>query len=43
MILTDDMLALAFQYSDTELSYKLTDSDENALRISDAEPCNCSV
>ncbi len=35
MILTDDMLAVAFQYRDTELWNILTDSDVFAFRLSD--------
>ena len=37
MILVDDMLAVAFQYRDTELWKELTDSDVFAFRLSDGE------
>ena len=43
MILTDDMLALAFQYRDTELWNILADSDVFAFRLSDGETGYCCV
>lgn len=43
MILTDDMLAVAFQYRDTELWEVLADSDVFAFRLSDGEVGYCSV
>lgn len=43
MILTDDMLAAAFQYRDTELWKILTDSDVFAFRLSDGETGYCCV
>lgn len=43
MILTDDMLAVAFQYRDTELWKILTDSDVFAFRLSDGETGYCCV
>lgn len=43
MILTDDMLAVAFQYRDTELWNILTDSDVFAFRLSDGETGYCCV
>lgn len=43
MILTDDMLALAFQYRDTELWNILADSDLFAFRLSDGETGYCCV
>lgn len=43
MILVDDMLAVAFQYRDTELWKELTDSDVFAFRLSDGETGYCCV
>lgn len=43
MILTDDMLAVAFQYRDTELWKILADSDVFAFRLSDGETGYCCV
>jgi len=43
MILTDDMLAVAFQYRDTELWRILADSDVFAFRLSDGETGYCCV
>lgn len=43
MILTDDMLAVAFQYRDTALWKILTDSDVFAFRLSDGETGYCCV
>lgn len=43
MILTDDMLAVAFQYRDTELWAVLADSDVFAFRLSDGEVGYCCI
>lgn len=43
MILTDDMLAMAFQYRSTELWKTLADSDVFAFRLSDGETGYCCV
>lgn len=43
MILTDEMLAVAFQYRDTELWEMLEDCDVFAFRLSDGEVGYCCV
>lgn len=43
MILTDDMLTVAFQYREAELWEMLTDSDVFAFRLSDGEVGYCCV
>lgn len=43
MILTDDMLAVAFQYRDTRLWEVLTDGDVFALRLSDGGIGYCCI
>lgn len=43
MILTDEMLAVAFRYRSTNLWELLSDSDVFAFRLSDGETGYCSV